>query len=389
MAMRRRGCGEAPAVRGTAERRPWSSAAWGIGGGVRRAAGAAEGATPGGFAAIDRRARRRGGPGAGGHRRAAPADPRIHRDELPGRAGRRAFHDIYPYSAHPLQLARRDLAERLRHARRGLSVLAQRAAAEARQPALDAVGLPGRPDAGPRLGRGGVPGRAAVAGLAERRGGRERPGGARVLRQPAPLGPMRAGGVRRGSGRSSRRSPGRSAPTAISATATVAFTGSWPRPSRASAAFRYPPKLLVFCGARHLRTRGRGLGPARGRAVRDAPRSSRASCWRRAWSRWRRPGSAPAPLRAWFDRPGRGAPVVRRAAGRRAGDRRDPRGAGPRGRGRRRRPGPRGGCRCVGRRSPGSSRSRVLTLDLGAGECVPRGDGPAIGLRGDAHAPWS
>ena len=181
----------------------------------------------------------------------------------------------------PAAIPRRALAERLRHARRRLPIVAECAAAEARQPALDAVGLPGRADAGPGLGRGGVPRRSAVAGLAERRGRREPAGGPRVSCEPAPLGAVRAGlGLRARAARTAvllagphrRLSPRRRRRRLLAPRLGLPRLPFVPLPAEA-------PRLL---GARRRGTCGRGLGPARRRAVRDAPRSSRGACSRRA-----------------------------------------------------------------------------------------------------------
>ena len=228
-------------------------------------------------------------------------------------AASEGFHDIYPYSAHPLQLLDTIWPSVYGTARRRLSFVAQRAAAEARQPPLDAVALPGRADAGPGIGRGGLRRRSPVANLAERGGGREPAGGSRLLREPGPLGALRAGLGRRA--RAARAGLHLAAPHR-----RMPPRRRWrcllvPGLGLARLPFvPVPAEAACLLGARHLGTRGHGLGPAGWRAGRAAPRSSRRCLLAASLLALAAVWLGAGPLRAWFDRLADDAPVVRRAS---------------------------------------------------------------------------
>ena len=148
--------------------------------------------------------------------------------------------------------------------------------------------------------------------------------------------------------------------------------------------FRYPPKLLVFSA---LAVSGlAGMGWDRLVAGRSRRAEVVAACLLAAsLVALAAPGSVPArcgPGSTAWPRPC-GRPTSRSTS---RGDRRHPRGAGPRGRGRGGRPGARG-ARAAAPGARRGGRGRGADARPRPGERLPRGDGPAIGLRGDAARP--
>ena len=331
---------------------------------------------------------RRVGPGAGGRRRAARSrSSSSTRHELPrGRVRGVPRHlpvQRPPAPARSTRSGRTSTARPTAATVRGSSRCRPK---HERQP-LDALALPRRADPGARLGGGGLPRRAPVAGLADGRGRREPPGGPRVRTRArvlwarcvpgwgAALGPLEPA-----------RDHAASARTAGSATATAGVYWLLASALPGFRSFRYPAKFLVFTALAVSGLAGAGwdrLVAGRSRRAEVVAGGLLAASLTALAAAWLGAGCVAGLVR----RPGRATrsgygplDVERAIADLRAALR-------PGALAFAAAPGARGVRRRVARASPGLLAVGGAGARPGPGERPARRDGPAIGLRGDSAGP--